>query len=746
MNEISLGLDSALDLTIKGSIGSFGVGKEGRSKSLEVKYFLSHVSLNFGSGSDEKLLRELAPVREIFDPNQLDFDEIMQRDIDDARVSSELIPYILDEKKQDLIKFFPPIVIMVLPIMDDRNKPLDYYPKVEYLNTDKVKNGIENWKIIRSGQVGSEVFQFEQPILDSGKAEQHDLVSLKLNTTKCRLVIVDGQHRAMALLALYRNLKDQWGDERRKPFQKYYEEWTRKYISKFDLSNINLPMIICTIPTLDDAYKGDYDLKKASRSIFLTLNKTARKVSRTRNILLDDNDLISSFMRRTLSDIKDSDTRSHHSMKMHNVELDQDKQKLVSPIAVTGVSHLYYIVEHMLLDSGDVTGVSARSGRFKARVDFSNALDRLNGVNVLSRKTYNQTRRDNFTSDVESILSKGYNNIYGKMMLHMFQKFVPYEKHNYAVLRLQENIQNESDVDLESMLFSGQGVVKVFEDHRSNLKSKLKDGYFDTDVPRINVIVKSLDATESRLRKRIDEFRQIRAEEYASGGELSKYMDGDNVSSNIVSLIDEMYSNTFTTVAFQSAIVCGFFNEYEKTSSKFQGDTDLEIFNTFDEYLDQISDFFYPKSFNKFKRLLSVLKGSAEGEDALSLKVASSSDSFRAVVSPGEMQPDLWPRFRYLLLEIWSPSDVNFGEKIKNEREFCRSQVFVSLYNRRKKLLAQDLGILEDDMEKEQLSKVFDDAFQNMKNFLRNFERASELSVAKIKQLVHKADNNEDDD
>ena len=48
-------------------------------------------------------------MREVFEYETLDFDEIMQRDIDDARVSAELIPYLLDEKSVDLIKLFPPI-------------------------------------------------------------------------------------------------------------------------------------------------------------------------------------------------------------------------------------------------------------------------------------------------------------------------------------------------------------------------------------------------------------------------------------------------------------------------------------------------------------------------------------------------------------------------------------------------------------------------------------------------------------
>ena len=202
-NTINLQVQTALDLTLNGSVGSFRVGDSQQGgQGLEVKYFLTHVGLNFSTGQDEKLLKELAPFREVFDTTQLDFDQIMQRDIDDARVSAELIPYILDDRTQDLVKFFPPIVVVVLPVSGDRNKPDDYYPGVTSVPESLDKMGVKDWLVTQSGKVGSEVFRFEQPVI-SEEPDKHNLVNFKLNTSKARMVIVDGQHRAMALLALY---------------------------------------------------------------------------------------------------------------------------------------------------------------------------------------------------------------------------------------------------------------------------------------------------------------------------------------------------------------------------------------------------------------------------------------------------------------------------------------------------------------------------------------------------------------
>src|SRR5262245_60160980 len=100
---LALQTTSALNLTLEGSVGSFSVGgREGQS-SIEVMYFLTHVGLDFKSGASVQMLSHLAPVREMFEAETLEFDEIMQRDIDDARVSSELIPYLLDPRSRDLV-------------------------------------------------------------------------------------------------------------------------------------------------------------------------------------------------------------------------------------------------------------------------------------------------------------------------------------------------------------------------------------------------------------------------------------------------------------------------------------------------------------------------------------------------------------------------------------------------------------------------------------------------------------------
>jgi hypothetical protein len=739
---LKLRKESALNLTFEGSIGGFsvGTGQQGQN-SIEVKYFLTHVGLDFSSVSDEALLSHLAPVREIFDINQLDFDEIMQRDIDDARVSSELIPYLLDEKSVDLVKLFPPIVVVVLPVKEGENRPADLYPEVVEEQIEGTNDEPSKY-VLRSGTVGQEVFQFEQPIVE-GQRLKHDLVRLRLNTHKTRLVIVDGQHRAMALLALYRNLKDQWSDEKRAPFKEYYSEWTPKYIQQFSLQEINLPIILCTFPSLDGKYSGNFDLKKAARSVFLTLNKTARKVLNSRNILLNDNDIIAYLLRRCLAKIKQIDLRSTSSLRIHNIELDQvgDKIKIQNSIAITGVNHLYYIIEHLLLNSGsDVDGVRPRLGKLSKRTDLNTFvfMDRLDGRNLLGVDIANSTKRDSFTTDVATKLGSNFDNRYGSFIISAFDKFSFYDNHNQAVLNLEADIETNQDRQLKPILFEGQGISRVFEAHRTNLKEKLKDGTFNVKVPEIQAIAQRLDGTAKRIEEAIDGFRKQRAElcikSISDKGKL-KGTD-DKILPEVIKWFNEFYDNVLTTVAFQSGLICGFFGELEKANIELSKSNE-EALNTtqnFEEYIEQLNNFFIPNSSSQFKKLVRVFTGEFPGEIADG-KIIETNQTFREIVHRGEMQPDQWTKYKYLLVEIWQPTHEVLKRLVSEERQKCRKQIFSALHNKYKTDYCKEKSKLEDNLDESEQKDIFQRAIAAYNGFLKNLN-AGQLDQTEMKTAI----------
>jgi len=330
MATLITGGKSALDVHLNGTIGTFRVSSEdGKSAGVEVRYLLTHVTLSEKQGQAQ-LLSMLAPVREVFDLKQLGFDEIMQRDIDDARVSLELIPYLLDTSTTGLIKLFPPIVAVALPLKPNSRVPDANYRKVERTRVDSPEHkGIRDDRIT-AGSVGEEQFEFFQHYRnDSPLAEG---ARLSLARDNCTLAIVDGQHRAMALLSLYRNLTGGWSDARRSPYEGYYKVWPEKEIRTYNLSELQLPVLICAFPQLDGTLAQDIDVVRAARRVFLTLNKTAKKVSDSRNKLLNDQDIVAECLRATLSYIKALDAKDDTGLRIWNVELDQEGDRPPVPI------------------------------------------------------------------------------------------------------------------------------------------------------------------------------------------------------------------------------------------------------------------------------------------------------------------------------------------------------------------------------------------------------------------------------
>jgi hypothetical protein len=721
--------ETALDLTLEGTVGSFRVGTgSGGSRSLEVKYLLTHVGLNFATSSNDKLLSALAPVREIFEFQSLDFDEIMQRDIDDARVSAELVPYLLDEQSKDMIKLFPPIVIVVMPIREGRTQPESYYPEVSIETLDPEGDREHPVLSTRSGAVGSEVFQFEQPI-DDGRPLTSDLVRLKLNTHRTRLVIVDGQHRAMALLAIYRNLKDQWSDERRAPFKEYYSAWTKNYIERFNLNEINLPVLLCTIPELDTAYTGDFDMKKAARSIFLTLNKTARQVSDARNKLLDDNDLISFLMRRTLSHIKERDARSPHALRIVNVELDQEgsRQKIQTPVAITGVPHIYYMTEHMMLDNGGtVRGVKPRAGTFYNRTRLDDLLARLDGRNLLGAGTADTIRRDLFTAAAAEKLATQFDRRYGAYVIGALERFAPFDRHNRAVIEMGEQLEREQDRQLKPILLEGQGIGRVFEAHRTSLRQRLRNGYFRTDVPEIEASSRRLDATATRIEDTVTRLRRDRAARLFGDLSDKKLVRGEDgaIHSKMVDWCNRLYDELFTTVAFQTALVCGFLGLVEKAERKlkkgeFGDQPPIDRDQAFDEYVTQLNQFFVPRSPAQLKRLIRVFTGEV-ADDKEVWAVRPSNQTFRSVVYRAEMQPDQWPKYRYLLLEIWHPTHPALQAILGEERSECRAEVFAALHDHYETAFCRENQKAKDELSKDERKGIFTQAFDTYAGLIRN--------------------------
>ncbi len=688
---------SALDVHLPGTIGTFRVSSEdGGSAGVEVRYLLTHVTLSERQGQAQ-LLNMLAPVREVFDLKQLGFDEIMQRDIDDARVSLELIPYLLDTSTTGLIKLFPPIVAVALPLKPNSRVPDANYRKVRRERRSSPEHPNIEERRITAGEVGEEQFEFfqhyrnESPIPDGAQ--------LSLARDNCTLAIVDGQHRAMALLALYRNLTNGWTDARRNPYESYYKVWPGNEIRSYNLTELQLPVLICAFPQLDGTMEQDIDVVRAARRVFLTLNKTAKKVSDSRNKLLNDQDIVAECLRATLSYIKALDVKDDTGLRIWNVELDQedDRVKIVSDAAFSGVSHLYHIAEHLLMNS-HARGIAARGKGGAPRKRLDDAFERLGLKDELTfdQRTFNT--RTNYSDEIAEIFRKKWTSLYVPVIDRVFGKVHPFAAFALATINLNQELIGGGEPVLEKMLFDGQATSRTFDDFREGLHRRVQDKEPNWTTPEIKETLARVNGLMARRKESVESMKAKRALfllEAMSGPAKKNLVVGDVVVKPVRDAIDRLFENVFSTVAFQTAIVCTYVEAVQIAFGGIQDSTSALL----DEYVHAINRLLRPKSIDDLVALMGVFEG--ELVIAPEVKLTSGGSTFRQVVLPGELQPAEWPKYRYLLLELWRPAAVELQKIVDADRASARAAVAQSLYRRRLAAYCEENRVEESDLTKE---------------------------------------------
>lgn len=681
---------SALDLNIKGSMGDFSVSQDATS-SIRVHYLLSHLGLELAGDHQERLLSRLAPFREVFDTRSLDFDQIMQRDIDDARVSTELIPYLLESARSGLVKLFPPIIVVVLPTTST-GQPAKFYPPVQ---EREITEADTTYRVLRSGEVGHEVFELRQWVSD-GEAQAHDFAELRVNTNRCKLVIVDGQHRAMSLLALYRNIKG-W-PERTRNVEPYYKIWTPSRITRFDLSRARLPIMFCVFPQLDGEAEAELPVHTACRSIFLALNKNARAVTKSRNILLDDRDVVAILLRQVLGTIKNFDGDSPEAIRLWAVELDNEKDRSVlkSPMAITGVTHLNGILERLMLAQSPQPGLSVKAQNLWLSKKLDRCFARLGLRDQLGQDIERTARRDACDPSTLALIQDSFARTYLKVLVAGLNRFAPYEAHHQAGLRLYARLQTGATADFyRAILFEGEGMNQVFEAFQEQLDQMLQQELFGS--PEVRQTREEFKSRAENLRQEEQLFAQDRAERL-----LAKVPRELRENEEVQRWLNEgLYPQTLTTAAFQSALFLTFFGVIDQINSDRNKPpsarpmlSEAEVLALCDGYLTDLNRFFLPQGRDGLSKLIQVFHGELSPDGT----VVASNHHLRRILLPGELKPDEWPKFRAILQELWEPSDPEAKAILAQHRAQTRRQALDRYIDREIKEVCRDRSIREGEL------------------------------------------------
>jgi hypothetical protein len=297
-----------------------------------------------GDGASSKhaqLTASLVPAREALSIQEMDFNELLQRDLDDHRIATKLIPYILNPPANTLPGFFPPIVAVLLPF-DHHQQPIERFepPGETVVDLDHQYGG--HFKMTTHGRAYRVQFLSD----DKGNLAELPLAVLRWNSDEAKLVIMDGQHRAMSLLAIERTVSKSWHTAPKGArYQPFYEEHVQRWLRKardeghpVDLSNIELPVTICWLPE-EPGEAARPRPHRAARKLFVDVNNTAKPPSEARLVLLSDTGLRNIFARELLNRLR-SDARWEGRLPLYGVEYDDAGTASAKPTRWSAVTNL----------------------------------------------------------------------------------------------------------------------------------------------------------------------------------------------------------------------------------------------------------------------------------------------------------------------------------------------------------------------------------------------------------------------
>jgi len=171
-----------------GTYGEFTISSA--EDSVRVQFLLTKMKPGSEGSWENVLTEQMVPWREVFKVEEVTFDEMLQRNLDDSRVAHSLIPYLLGESGA-FARFFPPILAVLVPKKIEQPGIQPYYPQPQNESEVSISFG--------------DLFDFEKAEI---QGQLSPLGLIKYNRQKTAFIIVDGQHRAMAVLALHRQIND----------------------------------------------------------------------------------------------------------------------------------------------------------------------------------------------------------------------------------------------------------------------------------------------------------------------------------------------------------------------------------------------------------------------------------------------------------------------------------------------------------------------------------------------------------
>lgn len=474
----NLGKRQHFEHVIDGIYGTF------ETPAGKVAYLQTKAKVGGDASAHGKLIKALIPAREALNIKEMDFNQLLQRDLDDHRIATKLIEYVLNPPTNSLPGFFPPVLALLLPF-DQQQQPVEYFPAP----TVSIENDNE-YSNIRFRCVNHGTSYRTQFAINSDTEEPLSLpiAVLRWNSDLSKMVIMDGQHRAMSLLAIQRTVTNSWHSvakgARYQPFYEHHvKSWMKKAEAegkKIDLSKIELPVTICWFPEAP----GEKNRPKphlAARKLFVDVNNNAKPPSEARLVLLSDTQLDNIFARELLNRLR-RDPIWINTFPLFGVEYDNPDKNSTSPRRWSVITSLDIIKDAVIRTVFgppriiNDTKASLQGGPPLREMDIR-MREQLNVSSLFPREFQDGERTLicenlgnlifplNDSNNTKKLLDKFYDT-WGKGILHLLSGVEPYKAHLQALQELYTNwnVADNNSTLAKDALFEGVGMLWTIEE------------------------------------------------------------------------------------------------------------------------------------------------------------------------------------------------------------------------------------------------------------------------------------------
>lgn len=461
-------------IELTGTIGEFFL----ENKTVKIRYFSTIANGKDDGSHSLDLLRELKPMRERVKASELkDLDSLLQRNLNDNRVSNELIPYLMNTLPR--VAFFTPILAVLIP-KDLLSKAVESdYPIATKTTSQSTGNSVFSY---------NDLWQLE--IYRIGGIDSNlGILSFDPNTVD--LVVLDGQHRANA----FRVVTGAFADKDSTVYPAFYNQ-----IQPLKNFSADLPVTIVWF----EVENSKFDPKIVSRRLFVDVNNTAKKVSTSRTILLEENEAISALVRFFYSEVAKHRSFDRHRFSLFHSGFDIDSDITISsdnPFSLTNPQLFYDIVAWITLGSKRYNNLASYQ---VARETFKNSTITFNSVFTSAEFNSNDIKETEETLDNRRIIisdpdkagtfNKEYLEKLHNTLLSFFDRFNLLSVHFKACNSIDEWYSNGMDPAEMSVwkevYCGGEGLYYHFKDSTIDTSKKQTLARF----------LKAMDSIEARFK------------------------------------------------------------------------------------------------------------------------------------------------------------------------------------------------------------------------------------------------------